>query len=152
MSANRAAHVKTAVQGERLSPIGVRIRMIATADDTAGAASIFECSLPAGAEVPPHIHTREDEYLYVVSGRFHAQVGDDCKVLGPGGSTIMPRGIAHGFRNVALTESTALIVATPGGFEQFFRAIAASFPATPRPQDFPAVREIFADHGMTLMT
>jgi quercetin dioxygenase-like cupin family protein len=137
--------------GERLSVLGVRIRMLATGDETAGACSFFEVVIPPGAGVPPHIHTREDEHLFILEGRCELYVGDQRRVAGPGASTIMPRGVPHGFRNLGTAPARVLVVATPGGFEEFFRAMQAVSPGAPDAPLLPRVREVCAEFGMTLV-
>ncbi|WP_234820435.1 hypothetical protein [Mycolicibacterium goodii] len=47
-----------------LGPIGVEFKL--WSEDTGCAVSIVEHSFPLGALVPPHLHTREDEYSIVL--------------------------------------------------------------------------------------
>jgi uncharacterized RmlC-like cupin family protein len=74
-----------------------------------------------GGGPPPHVHTREDEFFYVLDGRFDIRVGDELHHLGPGGFAYVPRGTVHNFRNAAATPSRILVGFTPGGIEGFFR-------------------------------
>ena len=59
--------------------------------DTGGALSIVEHPFPVGALVPPHTHTREDEYSIVTEGQIGFRSGDREVVLGPGGYITKPR-------------------------------------------------------------
>ena len=52
--------------------------------DTGGALSIVEHPFPVGALVPPHTHSREDEYSIVTEGQIGFRSGDREVVLGPG--------------------------------------------------------------------
>jgi quercetin dioxygenase-like cupin family protein len=60
--------------------------------DTGGALSIVEHPFPVGALVPPHLHTREDEYSIVTEGQIGFRSGDREVVLGSGGYITKPRG------------------------------------------------------------
>ncbi|WP_442971936.1 hypothetical protein [Rhodococcus sp. WB1] len=44
-----------------LGPIGVEFKLWGR--DTGGALSVVEHPFPVGALVPPHLHTREDEFI-----------------------------------------------------------------------------------------
>ena len=57
--------------------------------------SIVEHPFPVGALVPPHLHTREDEYSIVTEGEIGFRSGDRQAVLGPGGYITKPRGELH---------------------------------------------------------
>jgi len=45
--------------------------------------------------VPPHVHTREDEYSIVLDGEIGFRSNDREVVLGAGGYIIKPRGEVH---------------------------------------------------------
>jgi uncharacterized cupin superfamily protein len=51
---------------------------------------------PTGLElVPPHVHTREDEYSIMLDGEIGFRSNDREVVLGAGGYIIKPRGEVH---------------------------------------------------------
>ena len=50
-----------------IGSIGVGFRL--GAEHTGGQVSIVEHPFPVGALVPPHVHTREDEFSIVTHGR-----------------------------------------------------------------------------------
>ena len=52
-----------------------------TGADTGGAYCLLEVSLAPGIGVPRHIHTREDETYYVISGELEVIIGDEVFVL-----------------------------------------------------------------------
>jgi quercetin dioxygenase-like cupin family protein len=78
-------------QGD-LGTIGVAFKLWSR--DTGGALSIVEHPFPVGALVPPHLHTREDEYSIVTEGQIGFRSGDREVVLGPGGYITKPRSSA----------------------------------------------------------
>jgi quercetin dioxygenase-like cupin family protein len=91
--------------------------------DTGGALAIVEHEFPPGALVPPHVHTREDEYSIVTGGLIGFRSGDREAVLGPGGYITKPRGEAHATWNAGSGPARMIEVISPAGFELFFRAV-----------------------------
>ena len=89
---------------------------------------LFENLTAPGGGPPPHIHTREDEFFYVLDGSFEIRIGDEMHALGPGGFAYVPRGTVHNFRNTAETPSRILVGFTPAAW----RASSAS-QVGPRP-------------------
>ena len=69
--------------------------------DTGGALAVVEHPFPVGALVPPHLHTREDEYSIVTEGQIGFRSGDREAVLGAGGYITKPRGELHAMWNAA---------------------------------------------------
>ena len=91
--------------------------------DTGGALAIVEHGFPPGALVPPHVHTREDEFSIVTEGEIGFRSGDREAVLGPGGYITKPRGEAHAMWNAGPAPARMIEVISPAGFELFFRAV-----------------------------
>lgn len=108
--------------GERLWIVGDTMTLKATGESTGGQLVMLENLTAPGGGPPPHIHTREDEFFYVLDGTFEIRIGDDMHHVGPGGFAYVPRGTVHNFRNSADTPSRILIGFTPGGMDGFFRA------------------------------
>jgi quercetin dioxygenase-like cupin family protein len=107
--------------GERIWSVGETITVKAGGERTGGTLVVLENLVPPGGGPPPHAHTREDEFLYVLTGRFDVRIGDQLHALAPGGFAYMPRGTIHTFSNASATASRILIGFTPGGIEGFFR-------------------------------
>lgn len=81
----------------------------------------------AASGIPVHLHTFEDEIIYVVSGRGTALVGPDRQEvpLESGSILYIPTGEWHGVRNAdAQSRMEILLVTTPvtdGGLGDYFR-------------------------------
>jgi quercetin dioxygenase-like cupin family protein len=105
-----------------LGSIGVAFKL--WGQDTGGALSIVEHPFPVGALVPPHMHTREDEYSIVTEGEIGFRSGDREVVLGPGGYITKPRGELHTMWNAGQSPARMIEVISPAGFEHFFREMA----------------------------
>ncbi|WMT86273.1 cupin domain-containing protein [Pelagibacterium sp. 26DY04] len=101
--------------------------------------SLFESTSPAGSGPPRHIHEREDETFYVLSGNVLFWTPEEQTVRREGETIFIPRGTEHTFRVQDDGPATMLTVLTPGGFEGFFAEMAAG--AFRIPEDMPAVEE-----------
>ncbi len=108
----------------------------------------------AAWEIPVHLHTFEDELLYVVNGRGVAIVGNDRQEvpLEPGSVLYIPSGEWHGLRNADPNRRLELLfVTTPvtdGGLGDFFRN-ATGLPGHP-PLDLSEEEflALFSQYGM----
>jgi quercetin dioxygenase-like cupin family protein len=126
-------------EGERIWIVGDTMTFKATGESTEGSLLLIENLTAPGGGPPPHVHTREDEFFYVIDGTFDIRIGDEVHALGPGGYAFVPRGTAHNFRNTAETPSRILVGFTPAGIEGFFResgrAATDDGPAPPVDED-----------------
>jgi mannose-6-phosphate isomerase-like protein (cupin superfamily) len=111
----------TAGDGERIWIVADTMTLKATAESTGGALVLLENLTAPGGGPPPHVHTREDEFFYVLDGTFEIRVGDELHVVEPGDFAFVPRGTVHSFRNTAARPSRILVGFTPGGIDGFFR-------------------------------
>src|ERR671911_3102416 len=127
-----------------LGSVGVVFKL--WGQDTGGALSIVEHPFAVGALVPPHTHTREDEYSIVTEGQIGFRSGDREVVLGAGGYITKPRGELHAMWNAGRTPARMIEVITPAGFEHFFREVADA--ATEGPPDPERIAELAAEHGL----
>jgi quercetin dioxygenase-like cupin family protein len=112
-----------------LGSIGVDFKLWGA--DTGGAVSIVEHPFPVGALVPPHLHTREDEYSIVTAGEIGFRSGDTEVVLGAGGYITKPRGEMHTMWNAGDVPARMIEVISPAGFENFFRELSDLLAAGP---------------------
>ncbi|MFO8175826.1 MAG: cupin domain-containing protein [Gemmatimonadota bacterium] len=76
---------------------------------------------------PLHRHHNEDEYSYVLSGRLGALLGDDVVEAGPGTWVHKPRDEWHTFWAAGDEPCRIIEVISPGGFEDYFRDVAAAW-------------------------
>ena len=114
-----------------------------SSEASGGAFSLFE-EVPPLADTPLHVHRNEDELFYVLEGEHVFHVGDDEFTVGPGGCVFAPRGVPHSQRRVVPGEGRELVLTTPGGFDGFFRELAAAQEAgTLGPDAYAAASERF---------
>lgn len=146
-TSSTAAAVTTVVragEGPRADIPGLANRYLVESDDVA----LVEHTLaPRSLAAPMHVHEREDEYSFVISGRMGAQIGDQTVEAGPGDLVLKPRGIPHAFWNASDDETRVLELIAPGGFAQYFRELAPLLGPDP---DFAALGALQARYGVAM--
>src|SRR6185312_13392846 len=94
---------------------GIDVDFLVEAQDSDGAATVFECSVAGGAMVPPpHSHDAFDETVYGLDGVLTFSIDGDTREIGPGESVCIRRGQVHQFTNPSGSDAKFLSVATPG--------------------------------------
>jgi quercetin dioxygenase-like cupin family protein len=83
---------------------------------TDGRCAIVEVVARAGGEPPLHLHTNEDEIVYVLAGSARFRLGDEHHRVAVGDSIFLPRGIEHTYAVVG-AEARLLVVLVPSGLE-----------------------------------
>jgi hypothetical protein len=124
-----------------------------TGEETNGAATVIEFTVPPGAGPPPHVHD-QDEILHVIEGNVRIHIGDKTVEAGPGTVVFIPKGTLETFEPISTVR--ILGIYTPGGIDRFF--IEASEPAERRevpppltsPPDVARLASIGAKYGLEL--
>jgi mannose-6-phosphate isomerase-like protein (cupin superfamily) len=105
-----------------LGSIGVRFMTFG--DETGERFSLVEHPMgPRALAAPLHLHTREDEYSYVVKGRMGALLGDEVVYAEEGDYVYKPRNQWHTFWNAGDEPAYILEIISPAGFERFFEEL-----------------------------
>ena len=130
-----------------LGSIGVRFMI--DGSETGERLSLVEHPMsPRALAAPLHLHTREDEYSFVLEGRMGALLGDDVVEAGPGDLVFKPRNQWHTFWNAGDEPCRILEIIAPAGFEDFFRGLDALGGAlNADPQD---LAELNARYGLEM--
>jgi quercetin dioxygenase-like cupin family protein len=91
----------------------------------------FHTYFPDGTFVPPHVHTRQDEFIYVLDGKFELMLDGQTAVAGKGDLVRLPMGLPHGIFNKSGSPVTALFWVAPshGLYELFSRIHNVGDPA-----------------------
>jgi mannose-6-phosphate isomerase-like protein (cupin superfamily) len=101
---------------------------------------VCEYTAPPGFPGPPlHVHPGFDESFLVVNGELVIQVREEAIKLSPGAAAYVSGGTPHTFSNPGPHPVQFMLVCSPGGWEHFFRAVAAGDEAT-----IAAISERFA--------
>lgn len=117
----RVVHVP-AGEGEALWTVGDTYTYKATSETTNGALFFMEASVPPQGGPPPHRQPNMDEAFYVLEGEVEVRGSDRSFTARVGSFVFIPRSAPHAFRNVGTRPMTMLVLAVPGGLEQFLRA------------------------------
>ena len=87
-------------------------------EESGGDWAVVEWRLRAGDDPPIHIHTREDETIYVLEGAITAFVGDERIEVEAGSYAALPKDVPHGL-TVRGDEARLLVTLAPAGAEYF---------------------------------
>jgi mannose-6-phosphate isomerase-like protein (cupin superfamily) len=136
-------------QGQVVHLLALGVRFLIDGERTGGAFSLVEHPLPSRAlGAPLHTHHNEDEYSYVLEGRFGVQLGNEVLEVGPGDLLFKPRGVAHAFWNAGDAPARLLELISPAGFEHYFREMAPLLAAPERDQ--AAIDQVVARHRLDI--
>jgi quercetin dioxygenase-like cupin family protein len=80
---------------------------------------VVEITISPGVEPPLHVHSRENEWFYVLDGRATFHVGGETHAGGSGAFVALPKGIPHTF-TVDSPTARFILLNAPGGFERMF--------------------------------
>lgn len=128
-----------------LHVMGEAIRIQLSGQDTGGAYAVVEDDTPPQAGPPLHVHTREDEAFFVLSGLYEFQIDGQTLTASAGTMLYAPRGVPHGFRNIHTANSRMLIFFSPAGFEHWFEEVDAASAAGP--PSFETIVALAAKYG-----
>jgi mannose-6-phosphate isomerase-like protein (cupin superfamily) len=134
--------------GRTLNLTGNQATIKATSEETGGTFALLEfVAVPGAPELFAHVHTREDECLYVIEGRLLVTVGQDEQLVEAGGFVFMPRRAMHCWRNPDPNPARFLTMLLPAGGERYFLDLAAAL-AAGTPPTIEALTPLMAHHGM----
>jgi quercetin dioxygenase-like cupin family protein len=91
---------------------------------TGGNLTVIESRTKGGA--PWHVHTREDEYFYVLKGTIVVRCGEENFTARPGSFVFLPRGIPHTWDVGDQGEATLLMMTVPAMLEEFLKEFHAA--------------------------
>jgi quercetin dioxygenase-like cupin family protein len=133
------------------SPSGMFDTEVVRSSDSEGRLAIFVLP-PADHHpyrgAPLHVHHEQDEWIYVMTGEFVAEVGGERMRLKTGDSLLMPMNIPHRWSVAQDSHCGAIHLYTPAGLmETAWASVAQS--GDPKNQE--ARKAEFEKHGLTLL-
>lgn len=131
-----------------LGGIGVHYKI--PPEVTGGAFSVVEHPVRPGVLVPPHLHTREDEFSFVIEGEIGVRIGDQVFTARPGDYVVKPRGVPHTFWNSGPEPARLLEILAPPQFGQYFREMAAILAEGGEP-DFERISVLADRYGVSFL-
>ncbi|RQG88959.1 cupin domain-containing protein [Natrarchaeobius halalkaliphilus] len=129
--------IKSESTTEHLHVLGATITITADSDDTDGEFSVKNMLAPPGFENGLHTH-EPAEVFHVIDGEMLLYVDGETQYLKPGMTGYVSAGERHGMRVEGDEVLRVLIVMSPAGAEDFFRAVGE--PAADR--NLPEPREV----------
>jgi quercetin dioxygenase-like cupin family protein len=122
--------------------------MAGTADND-GAFDFVIAKLPRGTEPPPHVHSREDEFFYVLSGEMRVYVDGEVFAVTAGECVFLPRRRAHAWL-ITSEEAHVILLIVPGGYNEAFSEMSAPAERMEVPTDVDTVTYGTADLTATI--
>lgn len=143
------AYVTRAGREQQIAWIGGSVhRIVLDADATQGRLTAFRSTMRAGVASPVHVHEREDETVFLLSGTGIFWSGDQRWELSSGDTAFLPRGLPHTYVFTS-DEAELLTICNPSGMEEFFRAAGWDL-ANPKPEDWAVDIKSLAKTGEAL--
>ena len=138
-------------EGDSVWSIGGRFTRKVGGSDSGGRLSILEAVVTRTAEPRRHIHHREDEAFYILSGELLIECEGEAAPhrVPAGGFFFGARGRRHSIRNVGDQPARVLVLAAPScGLDQMFAELdAATAGGVP---DIGALAAICAKYGVAI--
>ena len=103
---------------------------------------------PRSPGPPRHVHTNEDEAIFVFSGVLTVEVGDRRIEAGPHSLTWLPREVPHVFANLSDEDVWTFGVITPAGLEEMFEARDQYLDDLDRAPDMEVILELNRRYGV----
>jgi mannose-6-phosphate isomerase-like protein (cupin superfamily) len=134
--------------------------MAGTADNN-GAFDFVISKMRRGTEPPPHIHSREEEFLYVLSGKIRVYVGGEVFSVTAGECIFLPRRKPHAWL-ITSEQIHIIAVITPGGFNDALNRLGTPAERMEVPThadtvtypnaDLTETIKVFEQYGVRLLT
>lgn len=135
-------------------------QMAGTADNN-GSFDLVVSKIRRGTEPPPHVHSREDEFVYVLSGEMRFYVDGEVFTVTAGECMFLPRRRPHAFL-IASEEAHVILLVVPGGFLDAINKMNAPAERMEVPTDVDTVTyatadltetfKVFEQHGIRFLT
>jgi quercetin dioxygenase-like cupin family protein len=145
---NEAAHDDTITVG------ALGVRFLVEAGDSNGTASVFECYVPANAQMPaPQSHDGFEGTVYGLEGVTTWTIDGHTVEIGPSDAVCVPRGQIHGLEKHGNVDATLLAITTAAAFASAnFREIEQALAAAGGPPNLAAISAVMRRHRLTPTT
>ena len=141
-SAAAAPIFVTSDEGEKYWLAGDEYTIKLSGSQTQGRFCVVHFLIPPGGGPVPHIHLRDEEVFHILSGEANFYANGKVVSGAVSDTAVLPRGIAHAFRNASSAASEFLTFVAPAGFDDFVRSAGvAALPDMAPPSPNEAERE-----------
>ena len=140
---------------------GFLVSQMAASVDNDGAFNLAIAKMRRGSEPPPHVHSREHEFFYLLSGEIKFFVGGEVFRATAGECMLLPCHVPHGFL-VTSEEAHQILFTAPGGFLDAINKMNVPAERMELPAEADAVTyaeadltetiKVFEQHGIRFLT
>lgn len=125
-----------------------RVAFLLGGADTAGALSLTEFVMaPPPAPGPPlHVHTVEEETIYLLDGRLSVTLRERITELSDGAVAHIPKGVPHTLANLGPGSARLLIIQSPPGAERYWAKAAELIATSNGNPDPDRMQQLARDH------
>ncbi len=117
---DQAAIVRAADEGPATWAMMSLFERLVAGEETGGTLGVSLVTQPPGVATPLHVHSREAEALYLLSGAMTYRAGETLHQLVEGSFIYLPRGLAHAFRITGDVPARFLAITVPGGLMSLY--------------------------------
>ncbi len=150
-----AMTVRRRGEGQRIAAVGDVYTMLVTTEDTGGTYALWHGIVYPGGGPPPHLHRREEEAFFVLSGELSLwSEGERLPAAHAGDWVVLPRDCEHAFRNETSELVEMLLMVAPAGLEQMFVNTGVPWsdlrqsPPPPGPEELARLKASAAKFGI----
>ncbi|MGH2317762.1 cupin domain-containing protein [Planococcus sp. SE5232] len=133
---------------------GAKFSFLIDGENTGGQYAVMLIEKIKGLEPPPHLHTNEDEYFFLLEGEVTYVVSDEVIHASPGTYIHIPRGVQHAF-SVKTDKAKVLAFICPAGLEKFFKKMSVPVPEnytgaiqSPSPDEMQHMLSVAEEYGI----
>lgn len=130
-------------------PGAIHWTVLVAGDLTDGRFAVIESRERRGAEPPRHVHSREDEFVYVLEGQVTFERDGERFTARPGMWLYLPRGSQHRF-SVESADARMLVMLAPAGIEDWLRNLRFPNTATAEPNTVEQLVSTAARYGVAI--
>jgi quercetin dioxygenase-like cupin family protein len=130
-------------------PAGIQWTVLVNAEQTGGNYTLVEARELPGSEPPRHVHSREDEFVYVLEGRVTFERDGEWLDRPAGTWMFLPRGSEHAF-TVQSDDTRLLVLLAPAGLEHCLRELSRSDVPAADPQMVERLVSTMARYGVSI--
>ncbi|MES2459573.1 MAG: cupin domain-containing protein [Armatimonadota bacterium] len=139
---------------QHLSHIGVvgdTYTILVSSRDTNGRYCLIDMLVPPGGGPPPHRHDFEEGFT-ILEGEIEITFRGVKSVARAGETVNIPANAPHSFTNATQSSARLLCICSPGGQEEFFRAVGVPVATrtTPAPKLDESAQTVFKEKSEAL--
>ena len=141
-------------EGQAFWMLGGLYEVLLSSDETNGAATVMQMTMPAGMGPPPHVHHGVTETVYVVDGTVTCHFDGQKIDGGPGSLFRIPSDTRERFEPTS--KARVVVTYEPGGMDKFFAEAGEPAqrreipPAPTSPPDVDRLVKIGARYGLEI--